>query len=126
MILLRVYELIHDAQYFVDSYTCKKYLSARCIAIIGSSKMNDLLYDWKLLADKLIFYDHFVERKSDVTCINQLDFQYVSFTDQIAKMSVNIARWHPSISAVDSAENETHFNDAVNKYRDLDYGSYFG
>lgn len=51
--------------------------------------------------------------------------KYVSFTDQIAKVSVDIARWHSSITAVTSAENETYFNDTVTKYRDLDYGSYF-
>uniref|UniRef100_A0A1I7W3C8 DRIM domain-containing protein n=1 Tax=Loa loa TaxID=7209 RepID=A0A1I7W3C8_LOALO len=50
--------------------------------------------------------------------------KYVSFTDQIAKVSVDIARWHRSIVAT-SAENETHFNDAVTKYQDLDYGSFF-
>ncbi|OZC06750.1 hypothetical protein X798_06254 [Onchocerca flexuosa] len=52
-------------------------------------------------------------------------FKYVSFTDQISKVSVDIAQWHSSIAAATSVENETHFNDAIIKYRDLDYGSYF-
>ncbi|KAL3993561.1 Down-regulated in metastasis family protein [Acanthocheilonema viteae] len=51
--------------------------------------------------------------------------KYVSFTDQIAKMSVDITQWHLSIATVTSAENETHFSDAITKYQDLDYGSYF-
>lgn len=59
-------------------------------------------------------------------CVNQLGFQYISFTDQIAKVSVDVARWHLSIAATTSAENETRFNDAITKYQDLDYGSYFG
>ncbi|CAG9531849.1 unnamed protein product [Cercopithifilaria johnstoni] len=50
---------------------------------------------------------------------------YVSFTDRIAKVSVDIARWHLTIAAAASAENETHFSDAITKYQDLDYGSYF-
>uniref|UniRef100_A0A0R3RU84 DRIM domain-containing protein n=1 Tax=Elaeophora elaphi TaxID=1147741 RepID=A0A0R3RU84_9BILA len=59
--------------------------------------------------------------KSDLN--NRL--KYVSFTDQIAKVSVDIARWHLTVAAAPSAENETHFNDAITKYQDLDYGSYF-
>ncbi|VDK69683.1 unnamed protein product [Litomosoides sigmodontis] len=51
--------------------------------------------------------------------------KYVSFTDQIAKVNVDIARWHLTISAVTSAQNETHFNDVITKYQDLDYGSCF-
>lgn len=68
-----------------------------------------------------------VKRKSMMLrCVNELQFQYVSFTDQIAKMNVDIARWHLSTAAATLAENETHFNDTITKYRDLDYGSYFG
>uniref|UniRef100_A0A915PHK9 U3 small nucleolar RNA-associated protein 20 N-terminal domain-containing protein n=1 Tax=Setaria digitata TaxID=48799 RepID=A0A915PHK9_9BILA len=55
----------------------------------------------------------------------QRTFKYVSFTEQIAKVSVDVARWHPSITVTTLAENETRFNDAVTKYRELDYGSYF-
>ncbi|VDN41501.1 unnamed protein product [Gongylonema pulchrum] len=52
-------------------------------------------------------------------------FQYIPFTDQIARVSVHITRWHPSLAST-SAQCETHFYDAINKCSETDLSASYG
>uniref|UniRef100_A0A1I7YZH6 DRIM domain-containing protein n=1 Tax=Steinernema glaseri TaxID=37863 RepID=A0A1I7YZH6_9BILA len=51
-------------------------------------------------------------------------FKYVSFNEQIAKISVDITKWRIALPS-DAGDQETFFHEAVSEFNEKDYGDHY-